>query len=122
MIALMMTGAVASSVANVGSQEREQFGQSLFGLVGDTQERPRVEASGGWRIQIGTFRSRDSAVARLEATARNVPELATAGIEPSPHGALTRARFVGLPDAASARAMCNKIVANGGSCFVLPPG
>lgn len=119
--AMIMMGGVAASVRNVGTQQRERLGQSLFGLVGNAQAQPTFGTSGGWRIQVGTFSSRDGALARLEATVRSVPELAEAGAQPSPYGALTRAQFVGLPDVASADAMCARIIASGTGCFTLPP-
>lgn len=119
--AVLMTGGVAASVTDVGARERERLGQSLFGLVGYPRTQPGFTTSGGWRIQVGTFRSRSGALARLEATVRSVPELAQASAQPSAFGSLTRARFVGLPDATIADAMCAKVVASGTACFVLPP-
>lgn len=118
---VLMTGGVAASVNDVGVQERERLGRSLFGLIGDTRGQAGSAASGGWRIQVGTFRSKDSAIAKLEETVRLVPELAAANARTSVYGRLIRARFVGLPDAASARAICAKVAAGGAGCFVLPP-
>jgi len=118
---VLMTGGVAASVTNVGTYEREQMGRRLFALIGNGQPRPGSATTSGWRIQVGTFRSRGSALARLGATVRRVPELAAADAQTSSYGALTRARFAGLSDAASAEAMCVKVVAGGVGCFVLPP-
>ena len=118
---VVMTGGVAASIKDVATQERERLGQSLFGMVGDMRAQATFAGSSGWRIQVGTFRSQDTALARLEETVRLVPELARAGARTSTYGALVRARFVGLPDAASARAMCAKVAASGVGCFVLPP-
>lgn len=117
--AVLITGGVAAAVTNVGTDQRERLELGLLGLIGGGKPPPNFATSGGWRIQVGTFRSRAGAVARLGETVRNVPELAAAGIRLSPYGALTRAQFVGLPDAASAAAMCAKVVARGTGCYVL---
>jgi len=119
--AVMMTGAVAATVSEVGAQERARLGYRLFELIGNARSQPDSATSSGWQIQVGTFRSVSGALARLEATARNVPELAKARPQPSPLGGLTRARFVGLPDEASANAVCAKVKASGTGCFVLIP-
>jgi hypothetical protein len=118
LVAVLMTGAVAASVTDVGTRQREQLGQSLRELIGD---KPVAGGTSGWRVQVGTFRSRAAAVAKLDATARAVPELAGADAAAQSFGALTRARFVGLPDERSAAAACAKIVAGGAGCYVLPP-
>jgi hypothetical protein len=119
--AVLMTGAMAATLSDVGAQQRERLGQGLFELISNDRPQPHFATSGGWRIQVGTFRSRSGALARLQATARDVPELARAGAQPSLYGALTRARFVGLPDEASADALCAKVEASGVGCFVLRP-
>lgn len=120
-IVVLTTGGVAGAVKDIGTREREQLRQSLFGIVDEARGRESFASLGGWRIQVGTFRSKDSALARLKLTTRRVPELVHAGARTSAYGALVRARFVGLPDAASASAICTKVVASGVGCFVLPP-
>lgn len=116
-----MTGAVAASINNVGALQRERLGQKLMVLLGGGKPAPGFASTGGWRIQVGTFRTREAALTRLDETIASVPELAKAGAQPSSYGSLTRARFVGLPDEASAGAICARVEASGTGCFVLPP-
>lgn len=116
-----MTGGLAASVNEVGARQRARLEQRLFALIGREASPPSYATSGGWRVQVGTFRSRDTALSRIDAIVRSVPELATAGAETSSYGRLTRSRFVGLPDEASAKAICAKVTAGGVGCYVLPP-
>ncbi len=77
--------------------------------------------AGGWRIQVGAFRTLPAAEAHVRTLKSELPELARLPAIHQLRGDLNRVRIGGIGEKAAARRLCARILATGRGCFVVGP-
>ncbi len=77
--------------------------------------------AGVWQVQVGAFRNTQAAEAHLRTLESGVPELARLTPIHRLRGRLNQVRIAGIENEAAARALCKRIAAAGGGCFVVEP-
>lgn len=132
--AVLLTGGLSSAFGPeeswLGPRIRQSVETARAGIGMEAHAAPgvRVEvarppatvpATGPWQVQIGAFRNPRAAEAYVGSIAGEVPEVASFEASRQVHGGVTRVRIAGIPNQASAEALCRRLSQAGRACFVV---